>query len=531
MNHSSHKLGVTLAFVAILSLGQAAFVWAVEPVKPGSVEEKQALEWRHRAPSETEDIEDYQWDAYIRDVPEWYQDAKYGVYAHWGPYNQGMEGSGFTGVNNSWFAKFMHVKGHPFHEYHVKTFGPLKEKGYSHYFKTFTIPKFDPAEWADLVAGSGAKFAGPVAMHHEGFAMWDSQVVPWNSKTSAADRDIAGELIREYRLRGMKIVSSFHHAFNVSGNYYGGREGRLDDLPVDFDSELSDPDFAKLYGHFATQAEAEEYWFNVLEEYITKYKPDQLWFDGGLDRLSEESLYRLTSFYYDFCEREGIEGIISQKKDQLPRRVSLFDYERGGAPEILPRTWQTDDSPGPWMYIAAMEFKGADWVAPLLVDIISKNGVLLLNIAPLADGSIHPQQQQMLRDMGDWLEVNGEAVYASRPWRVHYQGDEPHFYAGGKAFSKTYAQYGPNDFRFTQSKDGHTLYVFAMGNPTDDVVIESLKADDLGKETGASLLGNSRVAPLGVSDGGKVVLPIGKLMKDAPAKLEGPRVFRVMGLR
>lgn len=507
----------------------------VAPIEARTPEEAEAMEWRSRKPSETREIEDHEWDAYIRDVPEWYQDAKYGVYAHWGPYNQGMEGSGFTGTNNSWFAKFMHVKGHPFHKYHVETFGPLQEKGYSHYFDTFTVPEFDPVEWADLIAGSGAKFAGPVAMHHEGFAMWDSKVVPWNSMTSAAKRDIAGELIAEYRRRGMKIVSSFHHAFNVSGHYYGGRQGRLDDLPVDFDSELNDPKFAKLYGKFETQAEAEKYWLDVLKEYITKYKPDQLWFDGGLDRLSEESLFKMTSFYYDFCQREGIEGIISQKKDQVPRRVSLFDYERGGAPAILPRTWQTDDSPGPWMYIAAMEFKGADWVAPLLVDIISKNGVLLLNIAPLADGSIDPKQKHMLKELGAWLEVNGEAVYGSRPWSVHYQGDEPHFYAGGKAFSKSYAKYGADDFRFTRSKEGHTLYAFAMGSNSGeaygDVVIESLKAADLGLESSVSVLGNSQVLPLSTNADGQVVIPAGRLMDLEVETLKGPRVFKITGLR
>lgn len=530
MNYFSSRWCVALAIAGAGVLASASRCGSAEPAKAGSPEEKQAIEWRDRAPSEPEEVEDYQWDAYIRPVPEWYQDAKFGVYAHWGPYNQGMEGSGYTGVNNSWFAKYMYVKGHPYHAYHEETFGPLGQVGYSHYFKTFSAEGFDPAEWADLVAGSGAKFAGPVAMHHDGFAMWDSQVVPWNSKTSAANRDIAGELIEQYRRRGMKIVSSFHHGFNVSGEYYGGRKGRLDDLPVEFDSELSDPAFAKLYGHFATQAEAEEYWFDVLEEYITKYQPDQLWFDGGLDRVSEAARLRLTSFYYDFCEREGIEGIISQKEDDLPRRVSLFDYERGGAPQILPRTWQTDDSPGPWMYIAAMEFKGADWVSRLLVDIVSKNGVLLLNIAPLADGSIHPQQKQMLGDMGAWLEVNGQAVYGSRPWRVHYQGDEPHFYADGQAFAKTYAQYGADDLRFTRSKDGQSLYVFAMGGATEDVVIESLAAEDLGRETSARLLGSPRVVPLEVS-GGKVVLPIAKLLEAAPEELAGPRVYRISGLR
>ena len=158
---------IHVLIIIILVYTSSAYI--VEAVDPGLTEVEQAIQWRHRDPLSQTDVEDYKWDAYIRDVPEWYQDAKFGVYAHWGPYNQGMQGSGYTGVNNSWFAKYMYVKGHPYYQYHVETRGPLNEKGYSHYFRTFTAPNFDPVEWADLIAGSGARFAGPVAMHHDGF--------------------------------------------------------------------------------------------------------------------------------------------------------------------------------------------------------------------------------------------------------------------------------------------------------------------------------------------------------------------------
>ncbi len=499
--------------------------------RPPTKAELEAAEWRKRTPRQPKDIPDYEWDRYIRDVPEWLRDAKFGIYAHWGPYTQGTEKSGYTGGLNSWFAKFMYVKGHPYNRHHIKTRGPLSEKGYSDYFQTFTIPKFDPEEWADLIAASGAKYAGPVAMHHDGFAMWDSELVKWNSMTSAARRDIAGELIDAYRRRGLKIVASHHHAHNIIGEYYGGRPGKPKDYPIDFNSELSDPNFARLYGKFATQEEAEQYWLDVRKEFIVKYKPDQLWFDGGLRWLSEEILFEMTRFYYDFCDKEGIEGIISQKNDQIPRRVSILDFERGGAPEIFPRPWQTDDSPGPWMYIEAMEFKGAEWVTPLLTDIVSKNGALLLNIAPLADGSIHPQQQQMLRETGDWLRVNAEAIYGSRPWKVHYQGDKPHFYVKRNGPSKSYANYGPGDFRFTRSKDGRTLYMFAMGEPAGDVVVESLQMAELARESGVTLLGQSRVLPLSKNAAGNVVIPADKLIGGKANTLKGPRVFKIIGLK
>lgn len=489
-----------------------------------------ATQWRYRTPHNTRDIPDAEWDRYAREIPQWYQDAKFGIYAHWGPYNLGMEESGFSGVNNSWYPKYIFAKGHPYNVQHEKVMGPLMEFGYKDYFPMFTVPEFDPTQWADLIAGSGAKFAGPVAMHHDGFAMWDSKVVPWNSVSSGAKRDIAGELIAAYRQRGLKIVSSFHNAFNVTGHYYGGREERPDDGPVVLESDLTDPQYAKLHGKFATQQEAEQYWLDVLKEYITKYQPDQLWFDGGLKRISEEKLFEMTSFYYDFCKKNGIEGIISQKRDQIPRRVSLFDYERGGANAIADRTWQTDDSPGPWMFIEAMEFKGSDWVTRLLVDIVSKNGVLLLNIAPLSDGSIHPPQQVMLRETGEWMKANGEAIYETRPWTTHHQGDEPFFYGGGKAFSKSYAKFGEDDLRFTRSQDGRTLYVFAMGEPAKQIAIESLSPENLSDTSSVSLLGAEKSLALRASEDGQVIVPMEQLISEANVASKGPLVFKLTGL-
>jgi len=496
-------------------------------------DDPQAVAWRSRVPMADKPVPAAQWDRYAREAPEWFQDAKFGIYAHWGPYNLGMETAGFSGMNNSWYPKYLYAKGHPYNRQHEKLFGPLKQKfGYKDYFSRFTVPQFDPVVWADLVAASGAKFAGPVAMHHDGFAMWDSQVVEWNSMNSAAQRDIAGELIAEYRRRGLKIVSSFHHAFNVTGHYYGGRKGRLDDGPIEFDSDLNDPQYAKLYGKFSTQAAAEQYWFDILEEYIVKYEPDQLWFDGGLGRLSDASLYRLTSFYYDFCQSKGIEGVLSQKKDQIPRRASILDYERGGARKIESRTWQTDDSPGPWMFIEGAEFKQAEWVIPLLIDIVSKNGVLLLNIAPLADGSIHPEQQQTLRRLGEWMRVNGEAIYASRPWKVYYQGDEPNFYPADKEVAHSgYANFDADDFRFTQSKEGHTLYVFALGHPEQSVAIKSLSATDLQADARVSLLGREKSVAIETDSSGQALIPVTKLLSPHSQERVGPLVFKISGVK
>ncbi len=491
----------------------------------------EAARWRERIPREPRDIAEAMWDRYERGVPDWLADGKFGIYAHGGPYNLGMEDSGYTGGLNSWYPKFMFVKGHPYNLHHIKKFGPIAQTAYTDYFKRFSIPKFDPEEWADLIVDAGARYAGPIAMHHDGFAMWNSALVPWNLMTSAAKRDIAGDLITELRKRGLRIVSSHHHAHSICGQYYGGRPDNPRDFPIDFDSELNDPKLAKLYGKFATQEDAERYWLDVRKEYIVKYRPEQLWFDGGLRWLSEQVLFDLTQFYYDFCDREGVQGIISQENDQIPRRVSILDYERGGARETLPRTWQTDDSSGPWMYIEAMEFKGADWAVPLLADIVSKNGVLLLNIPPRADGSIPLRQQELLRDIGAWMRVNEEAIYGSRPWKVHHQGDQPHFYAHGRGRNTVFAKFDSNDLRFTRSKDGKVLYVFAIGALDDDIIVQSLKASELREGATVQLLGQDAwVIPSSDAEG-NVVIPIARLVPGRPSALKGPRVFKIAQLK
>ncbi|QZT36556.1 alpha-L-fucosidase [Halosquirtibacter xylanolyticus] len=486
---------------------------------------------------DTSQVSATKWKALKRDVPAWFNDAKFGIYAHWGPYCVPIYTTHYTGSGNSWYSRWIYTKGHPYNINQINKYGPLQSFGYKDFFQMFSAPRFNANEWAEIVAASGAKFAGPVAMHHDGFAMWDSDVAPWNAADYGPKRDICGELIEAYRGKGLKVVSSFHHGYTFSGLYYGRSKN------IEPNTDIYDPKYAKLYGNFKDQRDAEAYWLALLKEYIVKYKPDQLWFDWGQRWISWETRYQLAKFYYETLERAGMKGIISMKANQWPIEVSLRDFERGGAKQIESRPWQTDDSPGPWMCKEQMVFKGADWIKTLLVDVVSKNGTLLLNITPHPLGYILEDQASSLREVGQWLNINGEAIYGSRPWKVYYQGPNSrftlkikkgqHLPKGVEVYANSghtyYIKLQSNDFRFTRSKDGGSLYVFAMNRPSD-FAIASLHSKDLKRHSTISLLGSDKRVSVEFNKEKQAYVKLDTFSKEME-KLSAPYVFKIEGLK
>ncbi len=400
-------------------------------------------------------------------VPKWLADAKFGIYAHWGVYS-------VPAFDSEWYPRNMYIEGSRAYRHHVETYGDLSEFGYKDFIPLFRGEHFDAEAWADLYARSGAKFAGPVVEHHDGFSMWASEINRWNAGSMGPRRDVAGELIAAIRKRGLKVVVTFHHAYNLQG-YFSEKEGW----------DTADPQYGDLYGKFRDPKLGLERWLAKIREVIDGYRPDQIWFDFGLGKIPDAYKRRMAAYYYGREAAWGKEVILSRKHEDLPEGVGVLDIERGKMEGTSETLWQTDDSiaVNTWCYTDSMALKSAGELIDELVDIVSKNGVLLLNVCPKADGTIPADQQGVLLEMGRWLEGCGEAIYGTRPWVIH--GEGPTLYDPGRGFGdkeRPAAHFTGQDLRFTTK--GDVFYVICLGRPAPEVVVESLRiqATDPGAE-------------------------------------------------
>jgi alpha-L-fucosidase len=423
-----------------------------------------------------------------KQAPEWFRDAKFGIYFHWGPY-------AVPAFGNEHYPRTMygHVSGKPpkpkkaatkgigfqtyrEHEFHIRTYGQPKDFEYHNLFPLFTAQSFNAEEWADLFFLAGAKFAGPVAMHHDGFAMWDSAVTPWNSLAIGPRRDVVGEMARAIRKRQMKFITTFHHAKvgraaeadpDKHRWHYLGRQKYLErEVPEKAISD--DKRLEKLYGtmpwpEFLTM------WKALLSEVIQHYEPDLIWFDSWLDRIPEISRNEFLAEYFNAAKDWNKDVVVTYKQEDLPADVGVVDYEKGRLDDLTNYAWLTDDtiSAGPWTttgswsYTEELDIKSAKVLLHTLIDIVSKNGNLLLNISPTADGTIPNEQRESLLGMGTWLRANGEAIYGTRPFRTY--GEGPKRLTSSGHFVEMSGEYTSENIRFTQK--GTTVFAIQLGWP------------------------------------------------------------------
>ncbi|AWB65839.1 alpha-L-fucosidase [Saccharobesus litoralis] len=397
-------------------------------------------------------------------APEWFQDAKLGIYFHWGPYSVPAFGT-------AWYSGNMYRKGSSMNRHHEKTYGPVEEFGYEDFIPMFKAEHFDPAEWAQLFKDSGAKFAGPVAQHHDGFAMWDSQVNPWNAKDMGPKRDILGELFSELKQRDLKTIATFHHARNGQRNKH-----KLEKGMKDFNSHYpwyqgsptttNDPKLRKLFGNFETLDEFNQYWLEQVDEVVYKYSPDIIWFDSWMNMVPESYRKQMAANFFNHAQKTGQEVVTVHKHNDMPTSLSVLDFEQGGRRDLHPEPWMTDItlSQTRWMYVEGHPYKDPALVVRNMIDVWSKNGVVLLNVSPRADGVINQQQRDALKVIGDWLKTHGEAVYGTRPFDTFGYGT-----AGSKSSThdgqSAKIEYTAKDARFTVSKDGKAMYVHFLGKP------------------------------------------------------------------
>lgn len=408
------------------------------------------------------------------DAPTWYRDAKFGIFIHWGVYS-------VPAFSSEWYPRNMYEPGFEAYKHHVATYGPQDKFGYKDFIPKFKAEKYDPAAWAEVFKKAGAKYVVPVAEHHDGFAMYDSGVSDWTAVKMGPHRDLIGDLARAVRGAGLHFGLSTHR---VEHDFFMGVGRKIE-------SDVNDPQYAAFYGPaqvgvikwgspvandftYVSTAWAND-WLARSAELVQKYHPDIVYFDWWIGQPSiRPNLARFAAFYYNASLKYGDHvGVINYKDYAMQEHAAVLDLERGQLGDIRPLPWQTDTSISnkSWGYIAHDTFKSPQFVVNQLVDIVSKNGNLLLNIGPRSDGTIPDEVQQVLLDVGAWLNTNGEAIYGTRPWRTY--GEGPTKVAAGSFHDTDTANYTPEDFRFTTK--GDVLYAIGLAWPTTrEAVIHSL---------------------------------------------------------
>ena len=453
------------------------------------------------------------WDSLMHyQVPLWYEGAKFGIFIHWGVYSVPAFGS-------EWYPRLMYQPGTREFKHHVATYGPQSKFGYKDFVPMFRAEKFDPKAWAELFRKSGAKYVIPVAEHHDGFAMYNSDLTDWCAAKMGPHRDVVGELARAVRAEGLHFGVSTHraeHFFFMNG-------GRA------FDSDVQDPKFTAFYGpahvgvtdlhngHWTGDQPGSAYlddWMARTAELVDKYSPEIIFFDWWIEtKAFAPYLQRFAAFYYNHAASSGSEAAIDYKWNAFPRSAAVLDIERGQLDKPDPVFWQTDTSISvkSWGYIENDTYRPAGSLIQQLVDIVSKKGCLLLNIGPRSDGTIPEQEQKILLDMGRWLSINGEAIYGTRPWKTY--GEGPTKVVGGSFNDTATRPYTSQDIRFTTK--GDVLYAIALAWPdSGEITVKSLAkedAPDFGTIASVQLLGSEmEVKWTQGIDGLHLTLPSGK---------------------
>ena len=418
-------------------------------------------------------------------IPEWFKDAKFGIYTHWGLYSVPAYGE-----NGSWYPHNMYKKGTEQYKYHLKKYGHPSKFGYKDFIPMFKAENFDADEWAELFKRAGAQFAGPVAEHHDGFAMWDSKLTEWDTADKGPKKDIVGQLERAIKKRGMKFITTFHHAtnwayyphwvdsFDCSNPEYSGLYGPVHDQDKDWPQWYKIGADELAFMQQQPSKESNELWLGKLKEVIDKYQPDLIWFDGSLDRMHDDYEREFFAYYFNQAQKWNKDVEVLFKGWDVPPGIATVDLELGRMQELTRHMWITDtsiDEQGAWSYVQGLTFKSTNRLIDNLVDRVSKNGLLLLNVGPKADGTIPEEAKQRLLEIGDWLKVNGDAIYGTRAWRIY--GEGPTRMEGGAyaemAGGEGKIQYTAEDIRFTV-KD-NILFAICLDWPGKEATIHSLR--------------------------------------------------------
>jgi len=435
-------------------------------------------------------------------IPEWFKDAKFGVFIHWGVYSVPAYG-------NEWYPRNMYREGSDVYKHHIETYGELTKFGYKDFIPLFKAEKFNADEWVSLFKESGIKYVVPVAEHHDGFSMYNSVVNKWNAVDMGPHKDIIGELKKASEKYGLHFGLSSHRAENA-WFYNGGTK---------IASDVQDPEYKSLYGECLAEPggqtlncpegagfneQSKQRWLAHTYELIDLYEPELMWFDWTVGKYPFQStFYKLMAYYYNTAVDWNKEVVINTKFG-YGDNIQVFDIERGKSEKIRDFPWQTDTSIGKksWGYIDGEENKTPNQIIDDLVDIVSKNGNLLLNIGPKPDGTISGGQIDVLLSIGGWLKTNGEAIYGTRPWLKATEGEVKG--TSGAFSDNEESAYTAQDIRFTTK--GDVLYAISLEWSNTGITIRSI--DENLKVSNVTMLGSSeKLSWSQTSEGLKVHFP------------------------
>jgi len=416
--------------------------------------------------------------------PDWYRDAKFGIYYHWGLYSVPAYG-------NEWYSRNMYLPGRPEYDHHIATYGPLSKFGYKDFAPAFTAEHFDADAWVSLFKDAGARYMGPVAEHADGFSMWASRINPWNASRMGPRRDTVGEMARAVRRQGLKFYTSFHHEW-LWGWYSS---------PVS-DADIYQPQFADFYwphkytlgtplpkdlmpnvpGAFnyahpdpAPSARFSEIWRDKVAEVVENYHPDVIYFDSRAFIIPEQYRMQMLAHYYNASHADGREVVMTYKEKDFAEGSGQLDFEAGQLDHKASFVWQTDDVLDwkSWAYLTHPDLKSAGRVIRQLIDVVSKNGNMLLDVGPRPDGTIPTEIQARLRQIGAWLRTNGEAIYATRP--ADRYGEGPTQIKSGSFGSDRNLDLTAQDLRFTTRRGA--FYIQILGAPGTQITVKYLRQD------------------------------------------------------
>jgi len=487
-------------------------------------------------------------------TPEWFRDAKFGIWAHWGPQCEPEEGD--------WYARNMYIPGQTVYGTHLEKYGHSSTNGFKDIIHDWKASQFDPDKLLAFYKENGAKYFMALASHHDNFDNFNSKYQPWNSVNVGPHKDLIGGWAAAARKNGLRFAVSIHSA--RAWSWYEVAQGADTNglfAGVPYDGKLTKADGKGLWwdgldpqdlyaqnhpvgerlvwnpdsgGRNAAETAYIEKFVNRTKQLWDDYQPDMIYFDDSVlpmhDASDQIGLNLAAHFYNSSIQLHGQNEAVLNCKDlnDMQRKAMVYDIERGRASGILPLPWQTDTCIGSWHYkLERLEkhlYVPASTIIPMLADIVSKNGNLMLSVPLNRDGVPDSDEIKIVTDIGAWLKVNGEAIFATRPWKVFGEGPSTTAEVGargGRPIAAASKPYTPEDIRFTQSKDGKTIYAIVLAIPADGKITIKSLAGDSPNWTGS--IGSVRL--LGVSGDLKFTRDENGLHLTLPEKLPSQVAF------